>query len=54
MQSALSAVEQKRSDLRLVEDKKKKGKTIEETKAWCHCGIHNIDYPCADGCPKCK
>jgi len=35
------------------EEESKKG-TLKEAKRWCHCDIHGIDYPCAEGCPKCK
>jgi hypothetical protein len=33
---------------------KSKEKELEELAEWCHCEIHDIDYPCNEGCPECK
>gem|GEM_PF-7008473 len=33
---------------------KGKKKILYEAQEWCRCDIHKIDYPCSEGCPKCK
>lgn len=32
---------------------KEKEKVSLSKKGWCYCKEHNVDYPCANGCPKC-
>ena len=38
----------------LHKSNKKRGNKVSSVKAWCHCDIHNIDYPCVEECPKCN
>ena len=35
-------------------DEKEEGRRVLKEMRMCHCNIHDIDYPCADGCPRCK
>jgi len=38
---------------KVVKMTKEKERELKKAE-WCFCPIHNITYPCSEGCPKCK